>query len=234
MHQGRILVVEDDRPSAEVLEAYLQREGYVTQQASDGVEALEQYARWQPDLVLLDLMLPGLRGSEVMRAIRHRANTPLIMVSAVNKETERIDALLYGADDYVVKPYHPGEVVARVHAVLRRSRERGHQQQATRLRHKGIVLDQQAAQAYVEAADGQLTPLELTRTEHNLLSRLLLAPGKVFARAELLAACQPDSDALERVVDAHVYNLRRKLEQAGVAGVLVTVRGIGYRLGNAS
>ncbi|WP_416047078.1 response regulator transcription factor [Cupriavidus basilensis] len=233
MSQERILIVEDDFDSAEVLAAYLKRDNFQTQHAVDGIQALELHARWRPDLVLLDIMLPGLNGNEVLSAIRQHAPTPVIMVTAVGGDSQRISALLYGADDYVVKPYNPSEVVARVHAVLRR----WHGQvlsTAGRLRHGRLVVDLDAALASIDADDGVSTPLVLTRTEFQLLSLLMAAPSKMFTRSELLATCQPESDAMERVVDAHMYNLRRKLEVAGVTGVLVTVRGLGYRFRNPS
>lgn len=228
MTQQRILIVEDDYDSAEVLAAYLKRDNFQTRHAANGKQALELHARWRPDLVLLDIMLPGLNGNEVLGAIRQHAPTPVIMVTAVGGETQRINALLYGADDYVIKPYNPGEVVARVHAVLRRWA--GHSlAQAGRLRHGALVADLDAALASIDMEDGVSIPLDLTRTEFQLLSVLMAAPNKMFSRSELLATCLPESDAMERVVDAHMYNLRRKLETAGITGVLVTVRGLGYR-----
>lgn len=231
MSQQRILIVEDDLDSAEVLAAYLKRDHFLAQHAADGKQALEIHARWRPDLVLLDIMLPGLNGNEVLSAIRQHASTPVIMVTAVGGDTQRIGALLYGADDYVVKPYNLSEVVARVHAVLRRWVGQP-LSKAGRLRHGALAVDMDAALACIESADGASTPLDLTRTEFQLLSLLMAVPSKMFSRSELLATCLPESDAMERVVDAHIYNLRRKLELVGVTGVLVTVRGLGYRFRN--
>lgn len=232
MSLGRVLIVEDDFDGAEVLEAYLGRDGFKTRHAADGNQALEYHARWRPDLVLLDIMLPGLSGNEVLTAIRQHSATPIIMVTAVGHEPSRINSLLYGADDYVVKPYNPGEVVARVHAVLRRWRGGG-LGQTTLLRHDRLVIDLNAALATIET-DGVTQPLELTRTEFSLLSMMMAAPSRMYTRAELLANCLPESDAMERVVDAHLYNLRRKLERAGINGVVLTVRGLGYRFRNPS
>lgn len=228
MSRQRILIVEDDLDSADVLEAYLKRDDFQTRHAVDGKQALELHAFWRPDLVLLDIMLPGLNGNEVLSAIRQHRPTPVIMVTAVGGDSQRISALLYGADDYVVKPYNPSEVVARVHAVLRRWTGQA-LSTSVRLRHGKLVVDQDAALASVESEDGTDTPLDLTRTEFQLLSLLMAAPNKMFSRSELLATCLPESDAMERVVDAHMYNLRRKLEAIEVTGVLVTVRGLGYR-----
>ncbi|MDO4231207.1 MAG: response regulator transcription factor [Lautropia sp.] len=229
MEGGRILLVEDDPDGAEVLEAYLRRDGFECRHVLDGHAALKEHAAWKPDLVLLDVMLPGLDGNQVLSAIRQHAQTPVIMVTAVGQHVNRVNSLLYGADDYVVKPYHPGEVVARVHAVLRRFRA-APQASSRRLRHESLVVDLDAGLATVQRPnDGADMPLELTRMEFSLLAQMMNAPHKTFTRAELLESCHPDSSAMERVVDAHVYNLRRKLEQVGVKGVLLTVRGMGYR-----
>ncbi len=122
MQSKNILIIEDDADAAEVLEAYLRRESYTVRLMADGLSGLEQAQRWQPDLIVLDVMLPGLNGTEVLAKIRRSSDVPVIMVTAIGDTPDhRIGALRYGADDYVVKPYHPGEVVARVQAVLRRS-----------------------------------------------------------------------------------------------------------------
>ncbi|RUL73660.1 response regulator [Dyella choica] len=227
MNAKKVLVVEDDADSASILEAYLRRDGFDVGLAGDGLRAIEVHAHWKPDLVLLDVMLPRLSGIEVLSSIRRTSNTPVIMVTAVGDEPEKLGALRYGADDYVVKPYNPKEVVARVYAVLRRSVS--YQPLSERLRHEQLVVDATAVTASIEAGNGQCTPIELTPTEFNLLVTLLKTPHKAFTRGELLEACLPDSDALERVVDTHIHNLRRKLEVHGITGVLVTVRAIGYR-----
>lgn len=230
MSQGRVLIVEDDFDGAEVLAAYLSRDGFQTQHAADGHQALELYARWRPDLVLLDIMLPGLSGNEVLSAIRQYSATPIIMLTAVNHEPNRINSLLYGADDYVTKPYNPGEVVARVHAVLRRWR--GSVLGVSKiLRHDKLKLDQDAALASIDR-EGVTKPLDLTRTELKLLAMMMASPSRMYSRTELLASCLPESGAMERVVDTHLYNLRNKLVQAGIEDVVLTVRGLGYRFRN--
>ncbi|PSH24210.1 DNA-binding response regulator [Yersinia pseudotuberculosis] len=233
MSQERILIVEDDIDSAEVLEAYLQRDGFLTRHALDGKLALDMHARWRPDLVLLDIMLPGLNGHAILSAIRHHSATPVIMVTAVSNDSYCINALLYGADDYIIKPYNPSEVVARVYAVLRRWRGQP-LSQAGRLRHGRLVVDLDAALASIDTREGVSIPLDLTRTEFHLLSLLMAAPNKMFSRTALLTTCLPESDAMERVVDTHMHNLRRKLVAAGITGVLLTVRGLGYRFRNPS
>lgn len=229
MADERILIVEDDLQIAEVLSAYLRREGYQTAHCCDGEEALRMFGQWQPALVLLDYMLPRLSGSEVLAAMRRAGDIPVIMVTAINDEAEKLGALRYGADDYVVKPFNPKEVVARVQVVLRRSRAPSFAPQP-RLCHGPLELDLDAVTVHVA---GEANPLELTITEFKLLSTMMRHPRKAFSRFELLQASLPESDALERVVDTHVHNLRRKLEERGVTGIPLAVRGVGYRLGGS-
>lgn len=227
MHAKKILLVEDDADSASILEAYLRRDGFEVTIAEDGQKAVAVHAQWKPDLVLLDVMLPRLSGTEVLSTIRRSSDTPVIMVTAMGDEPEKLGALRYGADDYVVKPYSPKEVVARVYAVLRRAGSARASEEP--LRHDRLTVDTAAVRATVRDADGHEVALELTPTEFNILATLMKTPFKAFTRSELLEICLPDSDALERVVDAHVHNLRKKLEHEQVTGLLVTVRAIGYR-----
>lgn len=217
-----ILIVEDDADSASVLEAYLLRDGFAVILAEDGRQGLDLFQRERPDLVLLDMMLPRLGGTEVLAQIRRAGDTPVIMVTAIGDEPEKLGALRYGADDYVVKPYNPKEVVVRVHAVLRRCHQAPRDDRW--LRHGALTVDLERFSATVEAR-----ALELTPTEFGLLATLMRTPHKAFTREELLERCLPESEALARVVDTHLHNLRRKLEAAGLPGVPVTVRAIGYR-----
>lgn len=221
---GLILIVEDEPNLAEVLEAYARQEGFRCERASDGNAALQLYRASRPDLVLLDIMLPGKSGLDVLRTIRQDGSTPVILVTARAEEADQIVGLELGADDYVVKPFRPREVMARVRAVLRRSFTEGTEHSAP-LRVGPLDIDLRAVKASVK---GQA--LSLTPTEFRLLSHLAASPGRAFTRQELLAAALPDSDALERVVDAHLAAARRKLEAAGAPGLLQTVRGVGYRL----
>ncbi|EFM18087.1 MULTISPECIES: response regulator [Pantoea] len=227
MQLKRILIIEDDADAAGVLEAYLKRENYEVMIVGDGPGGLDAARRWQPDLILLDIMLPGMNGTEVLAALRRRDDTPVIMVTAMSDAPDRIGALRYGADDYVVKPYHPGEVVARVQAVLRRSQNSAPVTEI--LRWAGLVVDPIALTAVIECDSGTSRRLDLTPTEFSLLVTLMRAPTRPFTRLFLLEHCLPESDALERVVDTHVYNLRRKLEAAGISDVLPAVRSVGYR-----
>ncbi|WP_034387170.1 response regulator [Deinococcus sp. YIM 77859] len=219
-----ILIVEDEPQLAEVLDAYARQEGYRTERAADGHAALTLYRAAQPDLILLDVMLPGRSGLDVLRAVRASGSTPIILVTARAEETDRIVGLELGADDYVVKPFRPREVMARVKAVLRRVNSALEDLERP-LRVGPLEVDRRAARARV---NGEV--LHLTPTEFRLLAHLAQAPGRAFTREELLTAALPDSDAMARVVDAHLASIRRKLDAGGGTGLLHTVRGVGYRL----
>ncbi len=226
MSEKKILVVEDDADSAETLEAYLRRDGFEVRIARDGAAAIDLARQWRPDLVLLDIMLPKVSGTEVLSRLRKDSDVPVIMVTAIGDEPEKLGALRYGADDYIVKPYSPKEVVARVFAVLRRSDV---PKSSSRFYQDGaLTIDAEAVQATVKTVSGSVA-LDLTPSEFNILATLLRTPQKAFTRTEIIESCLPDRDSLERVVDMHVHNLRRKLGVFGVTGVLVTVRSVGYR-----
>ncbi len=220
-----VLVVEDEPQIADVLEAYLKQEGHRVERAADGKTALTLYRAAKPDLLLLDLMLPELGGMEVLKVVRADGATPVILVTARAEETDQVLGLEFGADDYVVKPFRPREVMARVKAVLRRSAAPREDQAAQVYRVGALEIDTGAVMARLHGH-----PLALTPAEFRLLACLGATPGRAFSRAELLAAALPDSDALERVVDAHLASARRKLELSGGPGMLQTVRGVGYRL----
>jgi two-component system, OmpR family, response regulator AdeR len=217
-----VLIVEDEPDIADLLEAYLRREGFRTERASDGLNAVRLHRAARPDLVLLDVNLPELDGFEVLRRIRATTQTPVIMVTALAEDLEKLLGLKLGADDYVVKPFSPLEVVARVRAVLRRV---GMQTQPQPLRFASLELDPVAVRVRVSGVR-----LEVTMTEYRILEALLRHPNRAFSRAELLEVALPDSDALERVIDTHLGNLRKKLELVGLPNVIETVRGMGFRL----
>lgn len=221
-----VLIAEDDDEISTILDAYLVREGFRTVQARDGRTAIDLHLALKPDLVLLDVTMPRLDGWEVLAELRRRGSTPAIMITALDKDIDRLQGLRIGADDYVVKPFNPIEVVARAKAVLRRS---GLATTAGVLRVGALTIDLDAYQARFGAADEEVQ-LMLTLTEFRILAHMARSPAKVFTRSELLDACLPGSDALDRTVDSHVSKLRKKLEQAGGTGLLPGVRGIGYRL----
>lgn len=215
-----ILIVEDEARLAEILGEYLVREGFRTERAKDGKRALELWRAARPDLILLDLMLPILDGLEVARRVRAESDVPIIMLTARDEEVDKLIGLGLGADDYVVKPYSPREVVARVKAVLRRT---GGPVPTGPLTVGEIEVDPSTYIARCEDEEVPLTPSEL-----RILAHLAREPDVVKSRSELLSASGDESFADLRTVDAHIKNLRRKL---GVCGErLETVRGVGYRI----
>jgi two-component system response regulator AdeR len=228
INNALILIIEDEPEIAEIIGTYLSREGFRVITAGDGTVGLAHHLRLRPDLVILDIKLPGRDGYEVLAAIRRRGDTPVIMVTALAEDLDKLQALRIGADDYVVKPFNPLEIVARAKAVLRRTLGRGSEKM---LRVGSLTIDPQAYRAEVESAAGSVM-LDLTRTEFRILSHMAAGIGRVFERSELVDACLPEGEALNRTVDSHVSNLRRKLAAAGADGLLVGVRGVGYRLDN--
>ncbi|NUF15863.1 efflux system response regulator transcription factor AdeR [Acinetobacter lactucae] len=224
----QILVVEDEYDIGDIIEQYLKREGMRVIRAMNGKQAIEIHASQPIDLILLDIKLPELNGWEVLSKIRQKAQTPVIMLTALDQDIDKVMALRIGADDFVVKPFNPNEVVARVQAVLRRT----HQNKKTVIKtliYKNIEIDTEIYSAYMNQM-GKKTLLNLTLTEYKILLLMINQPHKVFTRGELMNQCLPDSDALERTVDSHVSKLRKKLEEYGLEHMLINVRGVGYRL----
>jgi two-component system alkaline phosphatase synthesis response regulator PhoP len=220
-----ILVVDDEPQIAGIVSDYLRLAGFDVIVAGDGVRALEAARGRRPDLVVLDLGLPGLDGLEVARTLRRESEVSIIMLTARVEEDDRLDGLEIGADDYVTKPFSPRELVARVRAVLRRSE--GRHVDGDLLRVSDLVID--TGRMSVRRGD---EPIDLTPTEFQLLAALAHHPGRVLTRAQLLDAARgADAEAYERAVDSHVKNIRRKLERDPHAPrYLETVYGIGYRL----
>jgi DNA-binding response OmpR family regulator len=221
---GRILVVEDDRKTAAALRLYLEHAGFEVSTAFTGSEALRQARETEPDLLLLDAMLPEVDGFAVCRALRAERDVPVILVTARSTEDDKLEGLALGADDYVTKPFSPREVVARVRAVLRRARRP--EQAPARIRTRQVEIDTETHAALVRAR-----PVDLTPAEFELLAALARAPGRALSRADLIErAFGADYEGLERTLDAHVMRLRRKIESPGQPPLLVTVFGVGYRL----
>ncbi len=181
------------------------------------------FQRLQPDLVLLDIMLPELDGVEVLKQIRKQHSTPIIMLTARSEELDTLLGLELGADDYISKPFRPLEVVARVKAVLRRGQSQVANSTPIHLGRMEIDFVQTLIKV-----DGNV--INVTPTEFRLLEHLAKHQGRTFSRDELLEAVMPEADSLERVIDVHLGNLRRKLEAKGVKGLIQTVRGMGFRL----
>lgn len=221
-----VLVAEDETEIAEIEIAYLEREGFRCVHALDGQVALDLHKALKPDLVLLDVGLPRLDGWEVLAEIRRRGNTPIIMVTARDQDIDKLQALRIGADDYVVKPFNAAEVVARAAAVLRRISAHGRDEL---IRVGPLQIDVQSHLASVLSGD-ELHHLNLTLTEYRILVHMAGAPTRAFTRAEIVDACLPGGDALDRTVDSHISKLRRKLTDAGLPDMPSGVRGVGYRL----
>lgn len=224
----QILVVEDEYDIGDIIEHYLKREGMQVLRAMNGKQAIEIHASQPIDLILLDIKLPELNGWEVLSKIRQKAQTPVIMLTALDQDIDKVMALRIGADDFVVKPFNPNEVVARVQAVLRRAQQ-NQQAQNRNLLYKNIEIHSDLHSVYVRQQDKKIM-LNLTLTEYKILLLMIDQPYKVFTRGELMNHCLPDSDALERTVDSHVSKLRKKLEEHGLQNMLINVRGVGYRL----
>jgi len=221
----RILVVEDEMQIARLVRDYLEHAGFEVVVAGDGETGLASARGSKPDLVILDLRLPGRDGLDVAREIRGRSNVPIVMLTARGEESDRIVGLELGADDYVVKPFSPKELVARVRAVLRRS-ESARADGPDVLRALDVEVDVGRRRVSVAGRHVDLTP-----TEFELLRAFVREPGRVFTRSQLLDAVHGVAfESYERAIDAHVKNIRRKIEpSAGHPRYLLTVHGVGYR-----
>ncbi len=223
MSPPRILVVEDEVMVAEVVERYLRRDGHLVDVVHDGTAALAAIESTHPALVVLDVMLPGLDGLEVCRRIRAAGDTAIILLTARDSEADRINGLALGADDYVTKPFSPGELAARVQAVLRRA----HPASLTdEMRFGQVTVDEQARSVSVAGVAANLTAREF-----DLLVHFLRHPGRVFTREQLVSAVWSDDfEGDAGTVTVHVRRLRSKLEEDASAPVhLKTVWGVGYR-----
>ena len=225
MIRYRILVVDDERKIVELLRLYLQKDGYRVLAAYDGLQALEVARQRQPDLILLDLLLPGMDGLDVCRILKAETGVPIIVLTAKTTDEDKLVGLEMGADDYVTKPFNPREVVARVRAVLRRA-GKDSPQAPEQMRFAGLVIDCRSHEVRVRDDAVPLTP-----TEFRLLEVLAGEPGRAFTRPELLdQVFGTDFDGFERTVDVHVKNLRQKIEIDPRHPTYVrTVYGVGYK-----
>ena len=221
----RILLVDDEPDLRAMLRRYLQAEGFEVTDAADGEAALSRLRGSTPDLILLDVAMPGKDGFTVLQEIRRTSDVPVIMLTARAEEVDRVVGLTIGSDDYVTKPFSPRELVARIRAVLRRGRS-GRQDADDTLTFDGITLDPATREIAVEGR-----PVELSALEFDLLAALASAPGRVFTRAQLLERVWGwDYFGAERVVDVHIGNLRKTLgDDASNPRFIGTVRGVGYK-----
>jgi len=219
----KILIIEDEQQIVEICRDYLQADGFDVISASDGLQGLKMARSRHPDLIVLDLMLPGMDGMEICRLIRHESPIPIIILTARHSEADRLRGLETGADDYLTKPFSPRELVARVHSVLRRIRLDKMPEKAA---DTYVLLDRDHFKARLPWGDVSLTP-----TEFDILATLCSQPGQIFSRSELLNAARGVSfESYERAIDSHIRNLRRKIDLDEENGRhIVTAHGLGYK-----
>ncbi len=220
----RVLVVDDDVKTVELVKLYLNRDGYRVLTAYDGIKALRLAREASPDLIVLDLMLPGINGLEICRTLRAESDVPIIMLTAMTTDRDKLTGLDLGADDYVTKPFSPRELAARVRAILRRlPGERGPDE----IRHGKFTINFLRREAFFDEK-----PLNLTEVEFKLLGVLAKEPGRVFSRGQLIEqALGYDFEGFDRTIDVHILNLRRKLEpDPSHPRYIKTVYGAGYKL----
>lgn len=225
MAAKKILVVDDEKRIVEIVRAYLEREGYNVVVAYEGKTALDLARREQPDLVVLDLMLPEISGWDICRTLRQESGVPIIMLTARDDVTDKVVGLELGADDYVTKPFDPKELVSRVKAVLRRSGEKPSPAGVIRVGQLRIDVEKRLVHRAGES-------IELTPTEFDLLRVLAEHPGRVYSRMELLDRVQGDAyEGYERTMDSHIKNLRKKIEpNVEHPCYIITVYGVGYKM----
>jgi len=225
MARKRVLVVDDDAKTVELVKLYLNRDGYKVLTAYDGIEALRLARESHPDLIVLDLMLPGVDGLEVCHTLRNESDVPIIMLTARTTEQDRLTGLDLGADDYVTKPFSPRELAARVRVVLRRLPGETLQRGPTEVKHGELTVDFRKYAAFLAGR-----PLNLTPIEFKLLGALVKEPGRVFSREQLIErALGYDFEGFDRTIDVHILNLRRKLEpDPSHPRYIKTVYGVGY------
>ena len=226
MSNKSVLVVDDDVKTVELVKLYLKRDGYKVYTSYEGNEALRLARDKKPDLIVLDLMLPGVNGLQICRTIREESDVPIIMLTAMTTEDDRLTGLELGADDYVTKPFSPRELAARVRAVLRRVPEEMLMRGPEEIHHGRLTVNFLKHEAYIE---GQ--PLNLTTIEFKLLGILVKEPERVFSRAQLIdKAVGYDFDGFDRTIDVHIHNLRNKLANGpGKAAYIKTEYGVGYK-----
>ncbi|MBM4425655.1 MAG: response regulator transcription factor [Chloroflexi bacterium] len=217
-----ILVVDDEPKIVRLARDYLEKNGFRVTTAADGQSALTAARREKPDLIILDLMLPIMDGREVCRILRRESDVPIIMLTALSEEIDQVTGLEIGADDYITKPFSPRAMVARVRALLRRTK--GDVKPPSIIRVGGLEVD---AERYSVTFNG--SPIKLTPNEFKLLQSLAARPGQTLTREQLLDDLHGTASSFDRSVDSHIKNLRKKLETASGTNMIETVYGIGYR-----
>lgn len=225
--EGKILIVDDEIKITEILKAYLTNAGFDTLTAYDGQSALESVRMKNPDLVILDLMLPDISGEEVCRRIREESNLPVIMLTAKVEESDMIDGLGLGADDYIMKPFSPRNVLARIQAVLRRyHQETPHSSKEVVIGNRYLVINFELHTIYKDGEEVHLTP-----NEYRIFETMVLSPNRIFTREQLITYALNDNfDGFDRSIDSHIKSIRRKIEpNRSKPRYFITVFGIGYK-----
>ncbi|CAM3790226.1 response regulator transcription factor [Alkalicoccus chagannorensis] len=222
-----VMIIEDETSIIDVLEAYLKREGHTVTSETNGRRGLERFHEEQPDFLILDLMLPDLSGEAICTDIRRTSTTPILMLSAKAAEAERIQGMMLGADDYVVKPFSPREIMVRMDAVMRRVKPPSEREEVWSFQQGELVIKPKERLVYKRGGQLHLTPIE-----YRLLEAMAAHPGWVYERADLLEKVQQDGfyEGYERSIDVHIKNLRRKIEEEPSEPKWIqTVFGMGYK-----
>lgn len=226
----KILLVDDETMISEVLEAYLVKEGYQVFKSENGLDALRKAGTVQPDLIVLDLMLPDISGEEICRLLRKESDVPILMLTAKSGEDEKINGIVIGADDYVTKPFSPREVVVRIQAILRRTQKSRPAGEQLSFNQQELIIDDIKKEILLHNTNISVTPIE-----YRLLSNMAKYPGRVYSRMDLLEKIQEDGfsyEGYERSIDTHIKNLRKKIEiDARDPKYILTVFGMGYKFG---
>ena len=227
MMTTKILIVDDEKKIVDIVKAYLEKENYLVFVAHDGAAALEMVNDINPDLIILDLMLPKISGWDVCRHLRSGSNVPIIMLTARDEVSDKIVGLELGADDYITKPFNPSELVSRVRAILRRSISGNQIKSKIKIGH--LTIDVEKRVIYYEDKI-----IELTATEFDIIKMLAESPGRVYSRMQILDKIQGDTyEGYERTIDSHIKNLRKKIEPNPDRPVyIITVYGVGYKMGD--
>jgi DNA-binding response OmpR family regulator len=227
MMTTKILIVDDEKKIVDIVKAYLEKENYLVFVAHDGAAALEMVNDANPDLIVLDLMLPKISGWDVCRQLRRNSNVPIIMLTARDEVSDKIVGLELGADDYITKPFNPSELVSRVRAILRRSISGNQIKSKIKIGH--LTIDVEKRVIYYEDKI-----IELTATEFDIIKMLAESPGRVYSRMQILDKIQGDTyEGYERTIDSHIKNLRKKIEPNPDRPIyIITVYGVGYKMGD--
>ncbi|EKY3917451.1 response regulator [Enterobacter sp. DTU_2021_1002640_1_SI_PRY_ASU_LCPMC_013] len=226
-----VLLAEDETDIAKVVIAYLERDGFEVLHAIDGEIALRIAEQNNPDFIILDIKMPKKDGWQVLRELRNATDTPIMMLTALDTDIDKVFALKTGADDYLVKPFNPAELMARVHVILKRSQYHQKDEILKIYKTKNLEINKTTHEVFVGPARINLSE-ELTSTEFKILMHLIRYPKRVFTREEIMDACTHEGNISERTIDSHISKLRKKIQQAGVFYVPESVRGFGYRLGD--